>query len=70
MLVFINLILLRGDIIEYQGTEAKSTKNLSVCHWKVNSINSHNFQKLAILMSFVAIYKLEVICISEAFNTY
>ena len=69
MLVFINLILLRGDIVEYQGTKAKSTKNLSVCHWEVNSINSHNFQKLVILMSFVAMHKLDVICISETFNT-
>ena len=44
------------DIEENRGTKAKPTKSLSVCHWKVNSIPSHNFQKLAILMSFVAMH--------------
>ena len=67
-MVFINLILLCGDIEE--NPEPKT--NLSVRHWNVNSIPSHNFQKIVVLESFVAINKFDIICISETFrnNTY
>ena len=54
------------------GPKTKSNDNLSVCHWNVNSIPSHSFQKIAVLKSFVAIHKFDIICISETFlnNTY
>ena len=67
-MVFINLILLCGDIEE--NPEPKT--NLSVRHRNVNSIPSHNFQKIVVLESFVAINKFDIICISETFrnNTY
>ena len=45
ILVFINLILLRGDIEENAGAKTKPKDNLSACHWNVNSILSHNFKK-------------------------
>ena len=46
--------------------------NLSVCHWNVHSIPSHNFQKIAVHESFVAMHKFDIICLSETFlnNTY
>ena len=71
-MVFINLILLCGDIEENPGPKTKPDGNLSVCHWNVNSIPSHNFQKIAVLESFVAMHKFDIICISETFlnNTY
>ena len=72
IMVFINLILLCGDIEENPGPKTKPNDNLSVCHWNVNSIPSHNFQKIAVLESFVAMHKFDIICISETFlnNTY
>ena len=72
IMVFINLILLCGDIEENPGPKTKPDGNLSVCHWNVNSIPSHNFQKIAVLESFVAMHKFDIICISETFlnNTY
>ena len=72
IMVFINLILLCGDIEENPGPKTKPDGNLSVCHWNVNSIPSHNFQKIAVLGSFVAMHKFDIICISEALlnNTY
>ena len=72
IMVFINLILLRGNIEEEPRPTTKPNDNLSVCHWNVNSIPSHNFQKIAILESFVAMHKFDIICISETFlnNTY
>ena len=72
ILVFINFILLCGDIEKNLGPKTKPNDNLSVCYWNVNSIPSHNFQKIAVLESFVAMHKFDIICISETFlnNTY
>ena len=72
IMVFINLILLCGDIEENPRPKTKPNDNLSVCHWKVNSIPSHNFQKIAVLESFDAMHKFDIIFISETFqnNTY
>ena len=60
IMVFINLILLCGDIEEISGPKTKPNDNLSVCHWNVNSIPSHNFQKIAVLESFVAMHKFDI----------
>ena len=54
-MIFINLILVCGDIEENQGPKTKPNDNLSVCHWNVNSNPSHNFHKIADFKSFVAI---------------
>ena len=37
-MVFINLILLCGDVEENQGPKTKPNDNFSVCHWNLNSI--------------------------------
>ena len=55
------------------GPITKPNDKLSACHWNINSIPPfHNFQKIAILESFVAMHKFDTICISETFlnNTY
>ena len=72
VLVFINLILLCGDIEENPGPKTKPNDNIFVYHWNVNSIPSHNFQKIAVHESFVAMHIFDIICISEIFlnNTY
>ena len=71
-MVFINLILLCGNIEENTGRKTKPNDNFSVCHWNVNSIPSHNFQKIVVLESFVAMHKFDITCIWETFlnNTY
>ena len=58
--------------IAFALSSIKPNDNLSVCHWNVNSIPSHNFQKIAVLENFVAIHKFDIICISQTFlnNTY
>ena len=57
---------------ENPGPKTKPNGNLSVCHWNVNIIPFYNFQKIAVLESFVAIHKFGVIYILEIFlnNTY
>ena len=66
-MVFINLILLCGDIEENPGPKTKPDGNLSVCHWNVNSIPSHNFHKMAVLESFIAMHKFDIMGILETF---
>ena len=53
-----------GDIEINPGLKTKLNDNLSVGHWTVNSIPSHN--------PFVAMHKFDIICISQTFlnNTY
>ena len=72
IMVFINLILLCGDIEEKPGPKTKPSDNFSVCYWNVNSIASHNLQNIAVFESFVAMHKFYIICISETFlnNTF
>ena len=67
-----NLLLQCGDIEENSGLKTKPNDNLFVCHWNVNSITSYNFQKTAVLNSFVAMHKFDIICMSKTFlnNTY
>ena len=58
IMIFINLILLCGNIEENPGPKTKPNNNLSLCHWNVNSIPSHYFQKIAVLEIFVAMKDL------------
>ena len=64
ILVFIDLILLCGDIEENPVSKTKPNDNLAVGHWNVNSIPYHNFQKIAVLKNFVKVHKFHIICIS------
>ena len=43
-----------------------------VCHRNINSIPSHNFQKIAVLESFIGMHKFDIICTLETFlnNAY
>ena len=72
IMAFNNLILLCGVIEENPGPKTKPNNNLSVCHQNINNIPSNNFQKIAVLKSFVAMHKFDIICILETFlnNTY
>ena len=45
-----NLLLLCGDIESNPGPN--KVQNLSICHWNMNSIPSHNFQKIFFSPSF------------------
>ena len=65
IMIFINMILLCKDIEGNSGPKTKPNDNLSVCHWNINSIPSHNFQKIAVLESSVAMHKFDIICIPE-----
>ena len=60
-------MLQHGDIETNPGPQKEKTKNLSCCHWNVNSLISHNLPKLAQLEEYNSVYKHDFICISETF---
>ena len=60
-------MLQHGDIETNPGPQKEKTKNLSCCHWNVNSLIAHNLSKLAQLEAYNSVYKHDFICISETF---
>ena len=44
-----------------------SCNNLSVCHWNLNSMAAHNFEKRNLLEVYNTINKFDNICLSESY---
>ena len=61
------LLLQHGDIGTNLGPTKEKIKNLSFCHWNVNSLIAHSLTKIFHLEAYNAIYKHDFICISESF---
>ena len=61
------LILQHGDIETNPGPTKEKIKNLSFCHWNINSLIARNLTKISHLEAYNAIYKHDFICISETF---
>ena len=65
---FLHILLLQhGDIETNPGPQKEKTKNLSCCHWNVNSLIAHNLFKISQLEAYNSVYKHDFICISETF---
>ena len=47
--------------------EPNSCKRFSICHWNINSITSHNFIKVSLLLAYKSIHKIDIICLSETY---
>ena len=54
-----------GDIEVNPGPKHKQYQSLSICHWNLNSIPAHNFQKLKLLQSYFSSNKVDILCLSE-----
>ena len=61
------LLQLSGDIDFNPGLKPNYWKSFSICHWKLNSITSHNFIKVSHLMAYNSIHKFDIICLSEMY---
>ena len=61
------LILLRADLELNPGPKRASTSNISICHWDLSSISAHNYIKLFLLKSYIAIHNFDIICLSETY---
>ena len=67
--VFVLLMLLVcGDIELNPGPRKHDTSyNLSICHWNLNSIAAHNFEKVNLLEACNTVNKFDIICLSETY---
>ena len=61
------LILLSADAELNPGPKHVSTSNISICHWNLNSISTHNYTKLFLLKAYIAIHTFDIICLSETY---
>ena len=68
LLYHIRLIRLRGDIELNPGPKPSLFKCLSICHWNLNSIISHDFLKVKLLTAYNVTHKFDNICISESYH--
>ena len=65
---FLHILLLQhGDIETNPRPQKEKKKNLSFCHWNVNSLIAHILYKLTYLEAYSSVYKHDFICISETF---
>ena len=69
VLIFTLLLLfMSGDIELNPGPKkTNSSCKFSVCHWNLNSLAAHNFEKVGLLEALNTINKLDIICVSESY---
>ena len=59
-------IILSGDIETNAGPKHSfSSQGLKICHWNLNSLSSHMYEKASLLSPFISVPKLDIICLSE-----
>ena len=56
-----------GDIELNPGPKHKQDQSLSICHWNLNNIPAHNFQKLQLLQGYISNNKVDILCLSDTF---
>ena len=60
-------INLSRDIEFNPGPKSNSCKKLSVCHWNLNNISSHNISKVSLLNAYTSLHNFDIICLSETY---
>ena len=55
------LILLSADVELNPGPKRESTRNVSISNWNLNSISAHDYIKLFLLKTYIAIHKFDII---------
>ena len=61
------LLLLDGDVKINTGPKQSSINAFSICHWNLNSLSAHNYEKIFLLKGYIAIHGFDIICISETY---
>ena len=65
--LFMCLIKISGGVEENPGPKRYSVKYLTICHWNLNSIATHNFIKVVLLKAYLSVHEMEIICLSETY---
>ena len=61
------LIILSGIVEVNPGPKNSISECLSICHWNLNSILTHNYFKLFLLKAHMSVHKLDIIYLSETY---
>ena len=64
-LLYSLLLLLSGDVELNPEARRNPSNTFSVYHRNLNSISAHNCAKVLLLKDYIAIHKLDIICLSE-----
>ena len=62
-------LLLCGDAELKPGPIIKRNSwfNFSICHWNLNNLIAHNFEKVNLLEAYNTVNKFDIICLSESY---
>ena len=61
------LIILSGDVEVNPGPKNSVSECLSICHWNLNSILTHDYSKLFLLKAYISVHKFDINCLSETY---
>ena len=61
------LFMSGGIELNTRPDQTNSSCKFSVCHWNLNSLTSHNFEKVGLLEAYSKINKFGIICVSESY---
>jgi len=68
LMFFIMLLIITHGYIELNpGLRRDLFQYLKICHWNVNSLLAHSFQKVSLIEAYNSLHKHDFICISESF---
>ena len=57
-------LLLGGNVELNPGPKQSSINAFWICHWDLNSLSAHNYAKIFLLKTYIAIHRFDIICIS------
>ena len=60
-------IKVSGNIEMNLEPKPSSCNKLSICHWNLSSLSTHNFIKLYLLRAYISIHNFNILCLSETF---
>ena len=60
-------IKLSGEIEKNPGPQPKPCSSLSIWHWNLNSIPTHNFIKMSLLRAYISVNKFDILCLSKTY---
>ena len=49
------------------GPKVIFKQSFSICHWNLNSMTTHNYNKILLLKVYLAVYKFDIVCLSETY---
>ena len=61
------LIIVSGDVEVNPGPKNSASECLSICHWNLNRILTHDYHKFFLLKAYISVYKFDIICLSETY---